>query len=146
MKKHELDNRLLQNIKANIVKLKNLLTKVNDEWCYEDMIYRFYHHSFKVYQVQEMTKEIVDALKSLAPNQPAELNQWFLKILEEGSGKKWKSEHNQQWLQQTRPMIEAFLHAKFFLEMAVRYGKKLDVAPSLLPSGWASLLYLYNQR
>ena len=124
MNKRELDNRLLQNIKANIVELKNLLSKVNDEWCYEDMIYRFYHQSFKVYQVQEMTKEIVDALKSIAPNQPGELNPWFLKILEEGaSGKKWKPEHNQQWLQQTRPMIEAFLHAKFFLEMAVRYGK-----------------------
>ncbi|MCI0616750.1 hypothetical protein L0244_27540, partial [bacterium] len=104
MKKHELDNRLLQNIKANIAKLKDLLAKVNDEWWYEDMIYRFYHHSFKVYQVQEMTKEIVDALKSLAPNQPAELNPSFLKILEEGaSGKKWKPEHNEQWLPQTRP-------------------------------------------
>jgi hypothetical protein len=28
----------------------------------------------------------------------------------------------------------------------VRYGKQLTVAPRLLPSGWAALLYLYRLR
>ena len=38
------------------------------------------------------------------------------------------------------------LHAKYFLEMMVRYAKELDTAPSVLPTGWAAILCLYNQR
>jgi hypothetical protein len=33
-----------------------------DWWGYEDPIYRFYHHSFKVYALQEQTSRIVAAL------------------------------------------------------------------------------------
>jgi hypothetical protein len=46
----------------------------------------------------------------------------------------------------TRPIVEAFFHARFFLEMAVRYGNELDKAPHMLPSGWAALFYLYELR
>ena len=30
-------------------------------------------------------------------------------------------------------MIEAFFHARFFLEMAVKYGKELEFPPQMLP-------------
>jgi hypothetical protein len=50
------------------------------------------------------------------------------------------------WLETTRPIVEAFFHARYFLEMAVRYGKKLKMPPAMLPSGWAAFLYLYNLR
>jgi hypothetical protein len=43
-------------------------------------------------------------------------------------------------------MLEAFFHARYFLEMAVKYGRELELPPTLLPSGWAALLYLYNLR
>ena len=43
-------------------------------------------------------------------------------------------------------LIEAFLHAKFFLEMVVKYGKELEAAQNLLPSGWAAVLCLYDLR
>lgn len=45
----------------------------------------------------------------------------------------------------TRPILEAFFHARFFLEMAVRYAD-LPGPPTSLPSGWAALLYLYELR
>ena len=51
-------------------------------------------------------------------------------------------EMNQEWLEHTRPMCEAFFHAKYFLDMAVKYGESLEKAPDMLPSGWASVLYL----
>ncbi len=54
--------------------------------------------------------------------------------------------HNARWLEVTRPMLEAFFHAKYFLAMACRYGRELDEPPQVLPSGWASLLYLYGLR
>ncbi len=46
----------------------------------------------------------------------------------------------------TRPFLEAFFHAKFFLEMAVKYGRKLEEVPEMLPSDWAAFLYFYNLR
>jgi hypothetical protein len=46
----------------------------------------------------------------------------------------------------TRPMLEAFAHARQFLETIVRYGRQLDEPPLYLPSGWAAVSYLYNLR
>ncbi|HTP49195.1 MAG TPA: hypothetical protein VMK42_00730 [Anaeromyxobacteraceae bacterium] len=53
---------------------------------------------------------------------------------------------NERWCEVTRPMLEAFFHARFFLEMAVRYGYELEAPPRSLPSGWAAFLYLYDLR
>lgn len=49
------------------------------------------------------------------------------------------------WTRITRAILEAFFHARFFLEMAVRYAD-LDAPHSPLPSGYAKLLYLYGLR
>jgi hypothetical protein len=138
------DNELLTNIKNKLPELEELLVKVNGEWNYEDMIYRFYHQSFKVYYVQGLTENIVALLKSLMPDVP--FNKWFAQIIEEGTKKSFESSHNKEWLRHTRPMLEAFLHSKYFLEMAVKYGKELESAPNMLPSGWAAFLYLYDMR
>ena len=54
-------------------------------------------------------------------------------------------EDNRDWTRATRPLIEAFFHARFFLEMASRYDT-LEKPPGLLPSGYAALLYLYGLR
>jgi hypothetical protein len=55
-------------------------------------------------------------------------------------------EDNRRWLEVTRPMLEAYFHARYFIEMAVRYGDELDAPPASMPSGWAALLYLYDMR
>ena len=54
-------------------------------------------------------------------------------------------EEKQEWDRHTRPMLEAFAHAKFMVEMAVRYAD-LPLPPVPMPSGWAALLYLYDLR
>ncbi|MBI5544609.1 MAG: hypothetical protein HY901_12015 [Deltaproteobacteria bacterium] len=135
---------LLANIRAALPQLEQLLDECNDEWGFEDPVYRFYHQSFKVYGLQGKTKAIVAALQALAPDRA--LNEWFAQIVQEGTGKKFEQDHNRRWLEVTRPIVEAFFHAKYCLEMAVRYGKKLEQPPRLLPSGWAALLYLFNLR
>ena len=117
---------------------------MNDHWGYEDAIYRFYHQSFKVFFLQASTEQIVTALQSLLPDQP--LNDWFLCIVNEGTGKKFEMEMNKAWLQETRPIAEAFFHAKYFLEMICRYADKVKEPQQMLPSGWASVLYLYGLR
>nr|MDO8111349.1 hypothetical protein [Candidatus Sigynarchaeota archaeon] len=142
----EQNEELLRNIKVSLPALEQLLEKITGHWYYEDMVYRFYHQSFKVYRIQDTTREIVDALTKLTP-EGATMNEWFREIMAQGaSGIQFDLSHNLEWTSHTRPMLEAFFHAKFFLEMAVKYGKELEHAPNMLPSGWATLLYLYNIR
>jgi hypothetical protein len=136
--------RLLKNIKAEMPGLEKLLKDCSDLWGYEDPVYRFYHQSFKVFHLQEATLNIVARLQSLLPDLP--MNDWFIGIVKDGTGKTFKSGANENWLPVTRPIIEAFFHARFFLEMAVKYGRELDAPPRMLPSGWAALLYLFNLR
>jgi len=140
------DNELLANLKSRLPELSALLQEMNSHWLYEDPLYRFYHQSFKVYALQNETKKIVEALKSVAPA-GATFCKEFEEIYSAGaSGKRFEMEHNQNWTAHTRVFVEAFFHARFFLEMAVKYGQELETAPNALPSGWAALLCLYNMR
>ena len=135
---------LLARIKEDAGALGRLLQECRDHWGYEDPIYRFYHQSFKVFALQERTGWIVAALESLRPGHP--LDEGFRRIVAEGTGRTFAPEHNRRWLETTRPIVEAFFHARYFLEMAVRYGRRLDAPPRVLPSGWAALLELYGLR
>ncbi len=145
--RHDNNQALLTMLKAHLPELEKLLKEISGHWTYEDGIYRYYHHSFKVFdRLQPLALEIVAALKTLAPNR--ELNPMFMRIVSEGTGKEWIVEFNEpeRWQQECRPIVEAFLHAKYFLEMAVKYGKELESPPKVMPSGWAAFLYLYNLR
>lgn len=138
------NKQLLTAIKARLPELESMLEEICSHW--EDPLYRFYHHSFKVYALQDTTRNIVETLYALAP-EGTTINTCFQEILADGmSGKQFELDHNSEWTRHTRPIVEAFFHARFFLEMAVKYGRELDEAPNRLPSGWAALLYLYNIR
>src|SRR5450432_3155713 len=130
---------LLANLKASLPTLQDLFDNCSSHWGYEDPIYRLYHQSWKVFELQQTTVAIVAALQALAPERP--LNDWFTEIVQDGTGKTFDREHNDRWLEVTRPIVEAFFHARYFLEMAVRYGKELQNPPRSLPSGWAAFLY-----
>ena len=133
---------LLAGIKRDLPKLTKLLSEV--DYDYQDFTYRFYHQSFKVYWAQDSVERIVAVLRGLLPDVP--LNAWFTQIVTDGAVGKFQPDHNKRWLAVTRPQLEAFFHARFFLEMVVKFGRELDEAPSWLPSGWGAVLYLYNLR
>ncbi len=136
--------KLFKNLKVSVPVLEKLLAEVNDHWCYEDGVYRFYHQSFKVYHLQGWIKKIIAALEGLMPGR--KLNNWFMAIMGDGLAKEFERRDNFAWARTTRPIVEAFFHAKYMLEMAVKYGKELDEEPQTLPSGWAGFLYLYDLR
>jgi hypothetical protein len=133
----------LARVRENSAGLVALLDKMSSHRGFEDPIYRFYHQGWKVFYLQEETTAIVRALQALAPSRP--LNSWFTQIVSDGTGKTFTVEDNRRWLETTRPIVEAFFHARFFLEMAVRYAT-LDAPPNPLPSGYAAFLYLYGLR
>ena len=136
---------LIANIKARLPDLDKLLKEIEGHWAMEDGVYRFYHQSFKVYYgLQPLTEQLVKTFQELLPQRP--LNAWFLTIVKEGTGKKFAMDHNRAWLQHTRPIVEAFFHAHYFLKMICQYGRQLEAPPNPMPSGWAAVLYLYNMR
>jgi hypothetical protein len=135
---------LLKSIAAKMPALEELLQRCHDHWGYEDPVYRFYHQSFKVYYLQETTREIVASLQALAPD--LTMNGWFLEIVQQGTGKEFSPQDNENWTTVTRPILEAFFHARYFLEMVCKYGEELDSPPKVMPSGYASVLYLFNLR
>ncbi len=142
--KRSLEARLLTNMKANLYALRELRAKAQHEWGTEDFVYRFYHQSFKVFGIQRHTLSIRDALRELLPDVP--MNESFERIVAEGTGKTFEMEMNRRWNEETRPLLEAFFHASYFLDMVIKYAEKLEEPPEMLPSGWAAVLYLYNLR
>jgi len=140
----EYRQRLLVNLKAAQAELEKLLAEADDHWGCEDSMYRFYHQSFKVYSLQARTTRIAAVLQTLLPDRA--MNEWFREIVSEGTGKTFDISHNEDWLCHTRPIVEAYFHAHFFLRMACKYGRELDEMPNPMPSGWAALLYLYDLR
>ena len=118
-----------------------MLKVMGSHWNYEDYFYRYYHASWKVYGAQRTTEQAVALLRKLLPER--ELNLMFEAVLKEGTAKDF--DQNVDWELHTRPILEAFCHAKFMIEMAVRYAD-LPKPPQPMPSGWAALLYLYDLR
>ncbi|MFW5804460.1 MAG: hypothetical protein ACOCWG_04420 [bacterium] len=135
---------LLTNIKHNLEKMQKQYDKLDDY--FEDLFYRFYHTSFKVYFVQDLTEEIYELLKSIHPDPSRGMNKYLDDLISKGTKKKFEYKHNKKWKQETLPLLEAFFHCFYFLKMAIKYGKKLDYAPNTMPSGWAALTHLYNIR
>ena len=142
------EQRLVEEIKLLAV-LARELPRLEEMWehvtrhGYENCISKFYDQSFKAFQLQHYTEEIVDLLRSLAPHRP--LHPWFTQIVTEGTGKDFTLEVNERWLETTRPIVEAFLHARYFLEMTIKYGKELKEPPMpLRPHGWAAVLGLFG--
>ena len=143
-RREEETGKLLAAAKGKLPELKALLSSVSDHWHYEDPIYRFYHQSFKVYRLQTTTLKIVSKLQALAPH--LKLNSYFSKIAAEGTGKSFDTSHNANWLKHTRPIVEAFFHARHMLVMVCKYAGEPSEPPQALPSGWATVLYLYDVR
>ena len=139
----QLELLLIERLKQFKPELEKMLQVMSDHWTYEDHFYRYYHVSFKVFRVQDTTQQAVKLLRQLLPER--ELSLTFEQIIREGTGKEFELAHNKDWDKHTRPMLEAFAHAKFMVEMAVKYADLLN-PPQSMPSGWAALLYLYDLR
>lgn len=138
---------LLKSIKTNLPKLEKLCNTSSIYCLGEDGFYRFYHQSFKVFGLQTITKRIVDLLQEIGePAGSRSLNPQFMEIISQGTDKNFDLSCNQNWGTCTRPILEAFFHAREMLNFCIKYGKTLSKAPSSLPSGWAAVLYLYNLR
>jgi hypothetical protein len=128
------DGRLLQSLKQRLPALEKALERLTDVCFREDLVYRAYSGSFKVEFYREDLRAAIVLLENLAPTERG-LCKEFKKVLAGDGGR-------DEYL----TMADVYFHVRFFLEMAVKYGRELDEPPSSLPFGWAALLSLYQIR
>jgi len=57
-------------------------------------------------QLESLSEKAVNFLRELLPER--ELNESFMAIIREGTGKEFEVAHNRAWLKHTRPILEAF--------------------------------------
>ncbi len=143
-KRHALATTLLQTIKERRSEIQSKLDWFKKEE--PDLVYRFYHQSFKVFIMVDLIRSSTELFNSLAPDS-TRLNSDFVAITRKAIGKKFDpARTNQNWVEETLPILQGFWHAKYFLEQMIVAADELDEAPPILPSGWAAVLYLYNLR
>lgn len=145
MDKYLKSSQVLYNIRKYRKELEALLKKTQAQQY--DLFYRVYHHSFKAYGFQIVTKNIYDILCKIQPNE-ASINPSYLSIYKDGI-KKFSMAHNKAWFEHVNPQVLAYAHSKFYLEAMLRSLEEIpdnQEPPRYLPSAWASILYLYCIR
>lgn len=141
--RHGLAETLLVNIKSEKDTIDKLVSSF--EKSEPEFIYRFYHQSFKVFGYKELIRYTVQFLEKLAP-ESSSLNDWYRGIIDLGLDKDFNDSTNDNWLNETQPLLEAFWHTKFFVKQMKSSVERLETAPETLPYDWAAVLYLYDLR
>lgn len=142
-RQHLLACRLLESIKSHQIKIESLLNDFRKEE--PDLVYRFYHQSYKVFIMNRLTERANDLFEDIG-SKSFPLNAWYLEITNSALEREFGDETNSKWLEETMPVVQAFWHAKYFLEQMMQAANELEGAPQILPSGWAAILCLYNLR
>lgn len=138
------ERQLVRAVKQRLDEIDALLEAFDSSE--EDAVYRYYHESFNVYSLQSAIERVERMLKELAPD-GTELNPWFATVCEGACAHRFDLERsNREWQGETRPILEAFWHCRYFLRQLARYGRELDEPPEVLPYGWAAVLHLYDIR
>jgi hypothetical protein len=131
--------RLLAGVKEYLPRLEILLEEMNN--LQESLIYRCYQGSFKAYDFQEKTLEVVRLFREIGEREELKLHEHFEEVVSAGTG---QQNQNQEWTVGQRPIFEAFMHVRLFLEVMVKYAKNTEPMPSFISYGWLGVLELYE--
>lgn len=143
-KQHALAGQLLNNIKTHRETIERVLARFRKEE--PDLVYRFYHQSFKVFIMTSLIGSADELFKSLSPDS-RELDPWYIQITSTALSRKFEdSETNENWFEVTTPVLLAFWNSKYILERMLAAADELTEPPTILPSGWAAVLCLYGLR
>jgi hypothetical protein len=135
---------LLLRIKARPPELEELSRTL--EKAEEDGVYRFYHGSYKVFYLQRPVKKAFALIKEIGGEaDPPHFG--YARIVEAGTAHDFQEERtNANWDMETKPILEAFWHTKYFINMMVKYAKELETVEMPLDYGMAAVLYLFELR
>ena len=118
---------LFANLKAALPQLQALLDKYNGDWEYEDRVYRFYHQSFKVYDLQVGTTSITEALQALAPGR--KLHEWYAKSCP-GDRQEVRARSQRPLAERDAPDRRGVFPRPLHAGDGGKYGKELERPPN----------------
>jgi hypothetical protein len=136
-------NTLFLRIKARLPDLEE--TALELEEAEEDGVYRFYHGSNKVFFLQDPVKAAFTLIKEIG-GEGDPPNFEYARIVEAGTAHQSSETTNANWEAETKPILEAFWHTKYFINMMAKYAKELETVESPLQPGMAAVLYLFELR
>ncbi len=147
--REQMIKKLFLSIKYNKDEIHKLY-EANCGHVYEDRIYRFYHYSFKVFYLQDSIDDIVAFLEKINPrpiDYEPRLNKWFLDIIEDAKKEGgFKMSYNDNFPSHARPIVEAYFHCKYFVDMLESVATKDESPDGMISSSFAAILELYNLR
>ncbi len=120
--------RLFEKLRTALPRLERLLLET-DRW------------SGREAGLAQVAEAIVAELRALAPDRP--LNRRFAEVIDEMHEDRW-AEGSQPPRAPERPAVNAFLQARFFLQLAVHCAKE-NLEGHDLPAGTGALLRLYEE-
>jgi hypothetical protein len=136
-------NALFLRIKARLPELMEIAATLEEDE--EDGVYRLYHGSYKVFYLQDPVKAAFTLIKEIGGESDPP-NSEYARIVEAGTTRQFTATTNENWNAETKPILEAFWHTKYFVNMMVKYGKKLEKVERALQPGMAAVLYLFELR
>jgi hypothetical protein len=136
-------NTLFLRIKARLPELEQLARDLEE--AEEDGVYRFYHGSNKVFFLRDPVKAAFTLIKEIGGEDDPP-NFEYARIIGAGTAHQFGETTNENWDAETKPILEAFWHTKYFIGMMVKYGKELETVESPLEPGMAAVLYLFELR
>jgi hypothetical protein len=136
-------NALFLRIKARLPELMEIAATLEEDE--EDGVYRLYHGSYKVFNLQDPVCAAFKLIKEIGGEaDPPHFE--YARIVEAGTKHQFSATTNENWEGETKPILEAFWHTKYFVNMMVKYGKKLETVEMALQPGMAAVLYLFELR
>ena len=135
---------LLLNLKENLPAIESLAQSfAADE---ADAVYRWYHWSFKIFGRQTAIRRAVELFETVSP-EGRPLNGWFMQLVNDASRQTFdNSRTNQNWFEETLPILTAWMHCHVFLKNMARSARELESSRQVLPDHWALTLYVFDCR
>jgi hypothetical protein len=95
---------------------------------------------------QEPIKEAFELIKEIGgENDPPHFE--YALLVKAGTENDFAGDRtNANWDAETKPILEAFWHTKYFINMMAKYGKELETVEMPLQPGMAAVLYLFELR
>src|ERR1700676_3938422 len=113
---HERINTLFHRIKARLQELEDVAATLEE--AEEDGVYRLYHGSYKVFDLHDPVKAAFKLIKKIEVDSDPPYSE-CARIVEAGTKHQFSATTNENWEAETKPILEAFWHTKYFINMMV---------------------------
>jgi hypothetical protein len=101
--------------------------------------------SYKVFDLQDPVESAFKLINEIGDESDPPYSE-YVQIVEAGTTNKFSATTNENWEAETKPILEAFWHTKYFINMMVKYAEDFEKVEMPTRPGMAEVLYLFELR